>query len=168
METRLESARGRLAGAGFAIEDDVAFEGATFRLVARRTRFERSKFGFAEHFFTLAEFDRLTLEDLRGFSTHAYRCAKKRRKIPLPCGLFESAFSYAVAITKHVDERTLEALRSEAPRKHWASAEIPVVYEAPADRLTYFEKTPMWGAAYYAGFRNQIQRFLGGDGAARP
>jgi hypothetical protein len=37
---------------------------------------------------------------------------------------------------------------------------MPVVYDAQRDRLFYFEKTPIWGAAYYRGLRKQITDLL--------
>jgi hypothetical protein len=41
------------------------------------------------------------------------------------------------------------------------SAEIPVVYDQTLGKLSYFEKTPVWGFAYYRGFRLKIRRLLG-------
>jgi hypothetical protein len=161
MANWLNTVRNRLAAAGFVILDNVAFEARKFPVVARRTRFELTKFGFAETFFIFQEFDCLTTESLRMFSSDAFRCAEKSRVIPLPCGLFEGFWCYSVAIAKAVDEPTVASVRSDAPPKHWASAEIPVVRDLTRGKLFYFEKTPLWGAAYYAGFRKQIQRFLG-------
>ena len=160
MENWLNAVRSRLTGAGFVIIDEVAFNGRTFPIVARRTRFELTKFGFSESFMIFQEFDRLTTEALRAFSADAYRYSKKQRKIPLPCGLFESVYCYAVAIAKAVDEVTLASVRSDTPPKHWASVEVPVVYDVAQRRVSYFEKTPLWGAAYYAGLRKEIQRIL--------
>jgi hypothetical protein len=157
------SARDRLASTGFVVLENVPFDSKSFSVVARRTRFELTKFGFSENFFIFGEFDRLTTEDFRAFSADAYRYAKQHKTVPLPCGLFESVWSYAVAIAKAVDERTVNSVRSDTPPKHWASAEIPVVYDLAQRKLFYFEKTPIWGAAYYAGFRKQIQRLLGED-----
>jgi hypothetical protein len=166
MDNWLTAARGRLASASFVLLEDVPFEGRTFRLIARRTRFELTKFGFSESFFVFGQFDRLTNEALRQFSADAFRFAKKTRVIPLPCGLFESVFCYAVAITKAVDEPTLTSVRFDTPPKHWAAAEIPVVYDRTQGKLSCFEKTPLWGSAYYRGFRKQIRQFLGEIGQA--
>ena len=55
-----------------------------------------------------------------------------------------------------------ESIRNVTPKMRWAAAEIPVLFDCITGQLCYFEKTPMWGAAYYRGFRNQIQQFLGG------
>ena len=164
----LSFARKRLEAAGFVILGDLPDLGRTFSLVARQTRFELTKFGFSESFFIFGEFDRLTTAGVRAFSADAYLCAKKHKTIPLPCGLFESVWCYAVAVAKTVDEPTLDSIRSETPPMHWASAEIPVVYDQALSKLFYLEKTPIWGSAYYAGFRNQIDKLLGGIPQAEP
>jgi hypothetical protein len=166
MDSWLTATRGRLASAGFLLHEDVPFEGRTFPLVGRRTRFELTKFGFSESFFVFGEFDRLTNEALRQFSRDAFRFAKQQRVIPLPCGLFESVWCYAVAISKAVDEQTLTSVRFETPPRHWASGEIPIVYDETEGKLSYFEKTPIWGAAYYRGFRKTIRQLLGEVGQA--
>ena len=135
MESWLNTARSRLAAADFVLLDEVEFEGRTFPLVARRSRFELTKFGFSESFFIFEEFDRLTTEALRAFSADAYRCAKKQRAIRLPCGLFESVWCYSVAVAQVVGEPTLASVRSDTPPRHWASAEIPVVYDLAQGKL---------------------------------
>lgn len=163
MENFLNTVRNRLTTAGFVITNDISYNGCTFPLVARRLRFSLTKFGFSETFFIFKKFDRLTTDALRAFSADAYRCAKKRRAIPLPCGLLESVWCYPVAIAKSVDGPTLASVRSDTPRKHWASAEMPVIYDEAQDEPFYFEKTPLWGAAYYAGHRKQIRRILPGE-----
>jgi hypothetical protein len=157
----LNAARESLSAAGFVIFEHVSEDGMSFPIVARRTRFELTKFGFSESFFVFGEFDELTTPEVREFSADAYRYAKRHKTIPLPCGLFESVWSYAVALARSVDERTLDSIQSETPPKHWASAEIPVIYDQSRRKLFYFEKTPLWGSAYYAGFRKQIRSLLG-------
>lgn len=102
----------------------------------------------------------LSRESLRQFSANAFRYAKASKNVPLPCGLFEGVFCFAVALVSVVDQATAESIRNEAPTKHWAAIEIPVVYERSRKNLYFFEKTPIWGMAYYAGIRNQIKQFL--------
>ena len=161
MNDWLQNIRGRLSAASFVLSDDVHFGEATFKMIARRSRFELTKFGFSETFFIFTEFDSLNAPALRAFSSKAFQCAKKIRKIGLPCGLFESVWCYAVAIAPVVDDEIWNAVRNESPSKHWAAAEIPVVYDSTHKKLGYFEKTPIWGAAYYKTFRATIERFLG-------
>jgi len=156
----LNDVRARLQGAGFVVEENVESKSGRFALVCRRTRFSLTKFGMSETFFVFSRFDRLTNASLRAFSADAFRCALDRRKVRLPRGIFESVWCYAVAVAKEADPATLDAVRAEKPAKHWASAEIPVVRDEGAGRLVYFEKTPLWGAAYYAGFRREIRKLL--------
>jgi hypothetical protein len=74
--------------------------------------------------------------------------------------LFESVYCFAVCLVKALDESTADSARSAVPRKHWAAAEIPVAYDHRQGRLCIFEKTPLWGGAYYKGFRNKIDEYL--------
>jgi hypothetical protein len=59
-----------------------------------------------------------------------------------------------------MDARAVEVIKAENPPKHWASAEIPVVFNLRSKELYFFEKTPLWGSAYYDGFRKMIKRLL--------
>ncbi len=161
MDEWLQIVRRRLSSADFVILDDISFGETAFKMVARRTRFELTKFGFSETFFIFAEFGSLNISTLRTFSTKAFQCAKEIRKIGLPCGFFEGVFCYAVAIARVVDEATENAIRNDSPPKHYSALENPVVYDLTRKKLFYFEKTPIWGAAYYKGFRTTIQTFLG-------
>jgi hypothetical protein len=167
MEER-NAAKGYLAGAiqrlraeGFGCSENVPYRDQVFSWVARRTRFELTKSGFSETFFVFAELPSVDRSSLRRFSAKSFRCAKKMRRIPLPCGLFESVWCFPVALVDGIDADTSEAVRNETPPRHWASAEIPVVYDLTSGALCYFEKTPIWGRAYYAKFRKTIREVLG-------
>jgi hypothetical protein len=86
--------------------------------------------------------------------------ANKNKSAPLPNGFFMSVFCYAVAITERIDPGLADWVRNTAPPKHWASNEIPIVFDLADGNLCYFEKTPLWGAAYYAGIRREIENNL--------
>jgi hypothetical protein len=151
----------RLSLEGFTISENVQFGGELFRAAAHRSRFELTKFGNSETFFVFAEFRELSRESARRFSFNAFQYAKASKSFPLPCGLFESVWCFAVGLVDTLDEVTAASVHSEPPVKHWAAAEIPVVYERRQGKLHFFEKTPLWGAAYYTGFRTQVKTFLG-------
>ncbi len=152
----------RLAANGFVIQEGVPLGGVALRAVARRSRFELSKFGYCETFFTFLDVPGLSFEGMRRYSAVAFDLALRLRVCGLPCGLFEAVMCFAVAITDGLDVASADRVRNETPPKHWSSMEIPVIYDARQRRLVYFERTPMWGAAYYRGFRNQINQFLAG------
>lgn len=155
----LQKALRNLTREGFIVSEDVRHDSMVSAL-ARRTRFEPTKFGFSETFFVFRQFESISAGALRKFSSEAFDLATQSKSIPLPRGLFESVWCFAVAITDHTDDATMDTVRNDAPTKHWAAAEIPVVFDQTEERLYYFEKTPLWGGAYYSGFRTQIERYL--------
>jgi hypothetical protein len=116
----------------------------------------------AESFFTFAEIPGLKGDVLQSFSGLSFQFANKNKSAPLPNGLFMSVFCYAVAITEGLDPALAQSIRDTSPTKHWAAFEIPIVYDLTTNDLCYFQKTPIWGAAYYAGFRREIQANLAG------
>jgi hypothetical protein len=138
-----------------------SYQPAGFRLAVRRTRFEITKLGMAETFFVFADVPALNPQTMASFSSAAFDFAIKSKSVPLPCGLFESVWSFAVAVTSNLPADVAEWIRNTTPPSHWSAAEIPVVFDLATGQLCYFEKTPLWGGAYYKGFRSQIQRSLG-------
>ena len=150
----------KLAASGFAPLAQQIYQPQGYKYAVRRSRFEISKFGNAEYFFTFAEIPNLTPEVLRGYSSAAFQFALKNKSFPLPCGFFEAVFCFAVVITANLHPQFAQFIRDSAPIKHWSAFELPVVFDLANGGLYYFEKTPVWGAAYYAGFRREIQTNL--------
>ncbi|MBI5359435.1 MAG: hypothetical protein HZA48_02510 [Planctomycetes bacterium] len=160
VENYMEDVKERLESDGFNCHEDIAYQDYILRCMAKRTRFKLTKFGYSETFFCFAEISSPTVKNLRKFSSDCFNYAKEFRSIPLPCGLFESVWCFSVAIVNGIEMPASLALKNEAPPKHWAAAEIPVVYDLSSNSLCYFEKTPIWGAAYYSGFRKMITLYL--------
>jgi hypothetical protein len=129
--------------------------------VARRSKFELTKFGFADYCFVFGLAPELNADSLRAFSAKSFELSLKLKTNPLPRGLFASVWCYPVLITENVSESMIQTISNEPPTKHWSAAEIPVIFDSAKNQLHYFQKTPLWGAAYYAGFRSMIQKFLG-------
>ena len=150
----------RLEQSGFDCSRDVNYSNQVWACAARRTRFELTKFGFSETFYLFAEFPSIDFTGLQEYSAVSFNYALKHKSILLPRGLFESVSCFPVAVADSVDAGTAEAVRNNTPRKHWSSAEFPVIYELNSRTLHCSEKTPIWGAAYYAGFRQQIRQML--------
>jgi hypothetical protein len=159
-EAWMHHVAGRLLSESFVALPQASYQPAGFKFAVRRTRFEIAKFGMAETFFVFADLPALTPQSMAGFSYAAFQFAMRSKSVPLPCGLFESVWCFAVALTTNLHPQVAESIRTTTPPKHWSAGEIPVAFDAASGYLCYFEKTPMWGAAYYAGFRRQIQRYL--------
>jgi hypothetical protein len=156
----LQQAANRLAASAFVALPAAIYQPQGYKYAVRRTRFEITKFGMAETFFTFAEIPNLTAETLYRYSNAAYRFAISNKAVPLPCGLFESVFCFPVAVTAHLHPQLADYIRQTEPVKHWSAAEIPVIFDLSNGGLYCFERTPIWGGAYYAGFRREIQQFL--------
>lgn len=136
------------------------YQPQNFKYVARRSRFELSKFGMAENFFTFAEIPNLTPEVLRQYTTASFKFANANKKVSLPNGLFVATFCFAVAMTANLHPQLAQYVRETMPASHWGAFELPVVFDLANGNLCYYEKTPLWGAAYYKGFRKEIQSNL--------
>jgi len=156
----MSTATQRLKADGFKITENVTYKNQTFRCVAKRTRWQLEYGGFAEFFFIFVEFSDISRNSLWEFSAEALDYAKKFRSIPLPRGLFESVICFPVAIVYNIDSAVAEAARSEAPPKHWAAHEMPVICDLKAKRLYYLEKTPYWGSLYWDRFREIVRTVL--------
>jgi hypothetical protein len=157
----------RLKAEHFRIDKNITYRNQTFDYVAKRTRYEIDKSGFAATFFLFARFSSLDISSLRNFSKISFKYAVRAGGtiplaggIPLPRGLFLSIVCYPVAIVDTIDKDTVETLRSKAPPKHWVAGEMPVVYSLASKTLYYCEITPMWGALYYGQMRQTINNML--------
>jgi len=150
----------RLKDDGFALEENITYRGQTFDYVAKRIRYEISKNGFVATFYLFSEFSSLDKESLVNFSAKSFEYARKVRGLPLPFRLFYGVVCYPVAIVDDIDKDTSEAIRSQAPPKHWLSGEMPVVYSLASGTLYYCEITPMWGGLYYNQMRLTINSML--------
>lgn len=159
-EAWLQASLKRLSDDRFRVSHDASSNGQRFTAVAHRSRFELSKFGNCETLFVFGRPSGADATGLRQFCSQAFEYALQHKRFPLPRGVFEAVFCFGVGLVDRLDPAVAEQIRSTAPPKHWASGEIPVVYDQSNGSLCYFEKTPAWGAAYFKGFRNQIKKYL--------
>jgi hypothetical protein len=151
----------RLSAGGFGPLHPQTYQPAGFKFAVRRTQFEFTKFGMAETFFFFADLPNLEPQMMAAFSAAAYRFAIASKAVPLPCGLFEAVFVFPVAITANLHPQMADWIRRTTPPAHWASNEMPVAFDTANGTLCYFEGTPLWGAAYFGGFRSLIRQYLG-------
>jgi hypothetical protein len=155
----LSKVQARLEKEGFGCQENVAY-GEPFLLVAHRSRIELTKFGNVDTFFFFAHFPSLTNNELRAYSGRCFNHALHARGLWSPRGLFESVFSYAVALVDQAADETTQAVRNDLPPKHWSAGEIQIIYDLGAEKPYYFERTPLWGGFYYGGQRKTIRRLL--------
>lgn len=149
--------KGKLAGMNFTSFDA---PDPFLALAMRRSRFEITKFGNVDTFFVFSQFPELDVQTQASFSSRAFEWANKNKGVGLPNGFFEAVVCYTVAVTQNAHPALQQAVRQQDPPKHFGAFEVPIVYDTGANVLYFFEKTPMWGAAYYNGFRKEIQETL--------
>jgi len=77
----------------------------------------------------------------------------------LPRGLQSGVASFALLVSSNVDEEAKKFVQ-QRPKKHFAAAEMPIVYDLREDTLYYYEKTPIWGMIYYKGFRDFVKIYF--------
>ena len=157
----LQGVSQKLAANGYTSLPPEKYQAQNFKYSAGRSRFEITKFGMAENFFTFAEIPNLTQQIMMQYTNAAFQFANANKKVSLPNGIFVATFSYAVAITAHLNPQLAQFVRETMPTAHWGAFELPVIFDLATGELCYYEKTPLWGAAYYRGFRKEIQANLG-------
>ena len=150
----------KLAANGFRPLAPEKYQPTGYKYAAQRTRFEISKFGMADAFFTFAEIPGIQPTVMQSYSATSFELANKNKGTPLPNGFFSFVVCFAVAITERLDPQVAQWIRAETPAKHWAANEMPVVFDLADGTLSYYEGTPLWGAAYFSGFRREIESNL--------
>lgn len=156
----LQGVSQKLASNGYAALPSQIYEAQNFKYAARRSRFEITKFGMAENFFVFGEISNLTQEILRQYTTAAFKFANDNKTVKLPNGFFAATFCFAVVITSNLDPQLAQYIRETEPVSHWSAFELSIVFDKASGDLVFYEKTPLWGGAYYKGFRKEIQTNL--------
>jgi hypothetical protein len=156
----LQYVSSKLSANGFSPLPPEIYRPQGYKYAVQRSQFEISKFGMADRFFTFAEIPNLTPAVMSQFSAISFKFANKNKKVSLPNGIFSFTLCFAVAITENLSKETAEFIANTTPPPHWASNEMRVAIDLTNGNLAYFINTPLWGAAYYAGFRRMIEANL--------
>jgi len=125
-----------------------------------RTYFRRklsiTKFGVVDTFCIVKCVDaNLTPSFVKSFSEQAFTFALKN-KIWIPRGCGGGVVVYPLLVIDSVPDGVRSFVEGYCP-KHWASNEFPVVLETSSRNLLYCRSTPLWGCAYYRGFRKEAE-----------
>lgn len=157
----LESLTANLIAQNYTIKNSESYDGVTYSLAAHRGRFEITKFGYAEYFYLVSELHNPTLEQVKQACAKSFTYGYIHRKLQIPAGIISSCFVFQILLVDHVSTEIAEYITSTIPPKHWAKMEFPVVIDLSSDKVYVCEKTPLWGAAYFGGFRKQAKAMLG-------
>ncbi len=79
-------------------------------------------------------------------------CYKHRTGAPL--GFGANLVVYPMLIVDNISRELSEFIKNYCP-KHFGSAEFPSVLDFTTQYLYYYERTPVWGYAFYSGYRRE-------------
>ena len=152
----------RFSRHGFSVKRGVRLDPYLLEIVAFASAYEVSKFGKMTRIVTVTSMDNVATSDLvKNFSSTAMKFCLDNRDSLLPRGFGGSLLSIPTIVSDGFPEEIKNWMgRNRAPR-HWAAFEFPALVSIVDRQVYYYKKTPLWGAAYYGGFRKFVEEVLG-------
>jgi len=158
--TLLEKLEQRLRTNGFEIKRKISLPPYQLDLLAAKSSWELSKFGKMTRIVLVTSMDKVNTETVRDFSSASTKYALDNRESLLPRGLGGSLLSVPVIVSEDFEEEVKKWMENTLAEKHWAAFEFPVIISLKDKKIYYCKKTPIWGAAYYGGFREFVETQL--------
>lgn len=157
----LEAVGRRLKDEGFAPHPDQPRE-----LLADQVFHKRylaiTKFSLADCFVLpvyVPEAESLTPAWIEAYSADSFAYSLARKSW-LPRGLFGGLEVFPLVVADTVSSEVRQFLGHQYLPKHWAAFEFPSAFELSTGTLHSYQETPLWGAAYFAGFRQRAARYF--------
>ncbi len=85
-----------------------------------------------------------------------FELAIKHRK-GSPLGFGAMLIVYPLIVTENISQEVYQETKQYC-QKHFAANEFPCVIDLATGYVYYYEQTPLWGSAYYAGIRKDAYR----------
>ena len=155
--TYLNSLERKLTAKGFDIKHDINIAPYQVDLLATKTSFEATKFSKMSRTIFVTLLDKVDIGTIQSFSTASTKYALDNRDSILPRGFGGGLLSVPIIVSDdfHTDMKLW--MEKTLAEKHWAAFEFPVILSVKDKKIYYCKKTPLWGAAYYRGFRKFIE-----------
>jgi len=147
----------KLSGKGFEIKQDILISPYKVDLLAAKTSLEASKFGKMTRAITVASLETVDIGTIQSFSMASTKYALDNRDSLLPRGFGGSLLSVPVIVADDFNIDIKLRMEKTLAEKHWAAFEFPVLISLKDRKIYYCKKTPIWGAAYYRGFRKFVE-----------
>lgn len=157
---------GRLQGEGYSTQRDVVIPSIPFKvdLIATKTSSEASKFGLFTRTFALSCASDPTPESVKEFSSLAADfCVSAARKsqVRAPGAQGDRGTLVVTALVADAAGKEVkEWVDANQPEKRWKAFDFRVLVSGDDGKLHYCRKTPIWGAAYYGGLSDYVDRML--------
>lgn len=124
-----------------------------------RSRIEAAKFGNVDFYVCAKHVPNVTPEWVKAYSSNMFSLANRHRTgAPLGFGAMLQVFP--LLITENITSETANFIKSSYCPKHFAASEFPSVIDLTTGYVYYYESTPIWGYAYYGGYRRDSYAFF--------
>ena len=127
--------------------------------VYKRGRVEAVKFGKVDFYICTKHIAGASNNQVQDFSTKMFSLANSHRSgAPLGFGAMLQVFP--LIITENITNELAEFIKSSYCPKHFAASEFPSVIDLSTGYVYYYQATPVWGYAYYGGYRRDSYNFF--------
>jgi hypothetical protein len=145
----------RLSSKGFAVKRELEVGEYRLAIAAVTTRFELSKLGRVARFVLGASIDFADVQSFQRFSAACTSFAVDNYFSKYGAGGVILAIPFVVS--GRVDEVLKKWITEKLAPKHVGVFEFPVLVSAETNEVYYRRKTPIWGGAYYGGYRKFVE-----------
>ncbi|MCI0448955.1 MAG: hypothetical protein L0Y79_04100 [Chlorobi bacterium] len=127
--------------------------------VYKRSRVEAAKFGKVDFYIAVKHIPNASSERVREYSSKMHSLAMRHRIGP-PLGFGAMLQVFPLIITENITAEPANFIKSSYCPKHFGAAEFPSVVVLNTGYVYYCTSTPLWGYAYYGGFRRDSYNFF--------
>jgi hypothetical protein len=117
-----------------------------------RSRVEPTKFGKLDFYICSKYIPNVTIQALNDFSSKMFSLANRHRS-GMPLGFGAMLQVFPLIITENITNEVANYIKGSYCPKHFAASEFPSIIDLNTGYLYYYGTTPIWGYAYYAGYR---------------
>lgn len=127
--------------------------------VYKRSRVEATKFGNVDFYICAKYIPEVTSQLACDYSAKMFSLANRHRTgMPLGFGAMMQVFP--LIITENLSGETANFIKSYYCPKHFAAIEFPSIIDVNSGYVYYYATTPLWGYAYYGGYRRDAFNFF--------
>jgi len=159
-QTFFASLEQKFKNKGFEIKRNTEVSPYQIDVIASKDSWEASKFGKMTRIIMVASIENTNAETILNFSMRSFQYALDNRDSLLPRGLGGSLLFVPVIVSNDFNIHIKLWMEKTLAEKHWAAFEFPVLISLKDRKIYYCKKTPIWGAAYYRGFRKFVEENL--------
>jgi hypothetical protein len=127
--------------------------------VYRRSRLEAVKFGKVDFYVCTKFIPCADNTSVRDYSMRMFTLASRHRSgAPLGFGAMLQVFP--LIITEKITNELADFIKTKYCPKHYAASEFPSVIDLDTGYVYFYQTTPIWGYAYYSGYRRDSYNFF--------